>query len=97
MAPTSVTNRRVRTRPAPKSPPEDSLSVKASVVVTLTGMQLQLLRFFADQCKPPPVRLSRYAALHSQGLIYHEIGSTRYMITELGRQTVEALCSASLS
>jgi hypothetical protein len=87
MGTTQAIERRTRNR-ARREPVR---TVRTSVMVTLTDQEAQLLRFFADRCGPPPVRLSRYTALHAQGLIYHTEGSSRYLITELGRQTVEAL------
>jgi len=71
-----------------------TVTVNTNVDLTLTIPEVQLLRFFADQSEPPPIRLSRYTALHSQGLIYHIEGSSRYLITELGRRTLDALGAA---
>ena len=62
------------------------------VAVELTGPQVELLRFFADQgSQPASVRSRMYTPLCAQGLIQRESESARYQITELGRQTVAAL------
>jgi hypothetical protein len=62
------------------------------VAVELTGPQVRLLRFFADQgSQPASVRARMYTPLCVQGLIQRESESERYQITELGRQTVAAL------
>jgi hypothetical protein len=59
------------------------------VAVELTGPQVELLRFFADQgSQPASVRSRMYRPLCAQGLIQRESESVRYQITELGRQTV---------
>lgn len=67
------------------------VTVQASVTVTLTASQAELLSFLADRGEPPRVvRLTNYTALHTQGLIY--LGDqAKYQITELGRQTVREL------
>jgi hypothetical protein len=71
--------------------------VHASVTITLTASQIRLLRFLADQCDPPrTVRLTNYAGLHAQGLIYLRSDPAKYYLTELGQQTVQALGPADL-
>jgi energy-coupling factor transporter transmembrane protein EcfT len=60
------------------------VTVQASVTISLTTSQAELLRFLADQGEPPrSVRLTNYAALHAQGLIYRG-KPAKYQITELG-------------
>jgi hypothetical protein len=64
-----------------------SLAVELSV-----GQLKKLLRFFADLDGPPArIRPATYTALRAQGLIHNDHGSTRYKITELGRQAVAVL------
>jgi hypothetical protein len=63
-----------------------------SVAAELSVGQLKLLRFFADLDGPPArIRPATYTALRAQGLIHNDHGSTRYKITELGRQAVVVL------